>query len=103
MLIGMLFHVTAPGSVLAMHLVLVLGCYFLWYWHHGGQTLAMQTWKIRLISVNGVAPSWGQLLLRFLLAWPSIGYAGAGLWWALLDRDRQFLHDRLSGTRIVFK
>jgi uncharacterized RDD family membrane protein YckC len=101
--IGQLLHVIAPGPVLAAHLVLVLAFYFLWYWHHGGQTLAMQTWKIRLISVNGVTPKWSQLLIRFVLAWPSIGFFGAGLMWAVFDRDRQFLHDRLSGTRVVFK
>jgi uncharacterized RDD family membrane protein YckC len=101
--IGQLFHVVAPGPVLAAHLVLLLGFYFLWYWHHGGQTLAMQTWKIRLISVTGNAPARGQLITRFVLAWPSIGFFGAGLMWALFDRDRQFLHDRFAGTRIVFK
>jgi uncharacterized RDD family membrane protein YckC len=26
---------------------------------------------------------------------------GAGFVWAWIDRDRQFLHDRLAGTRIV--
>lgn len=103
MLIGLVFHVIAPGPVLVAHLIIVLACYFLWHWRHGGQTLAMQTWKIRLTSVTGAAPSWRQLILRFLLTWPSIGCYGAGLVWALFDRDRQFLHDRLSGTRIVFK
>lgn len=103
MLIGLAFHVTAPGPVLITHLVIVFACYFLWHWRHGGQTLAMKTWNIRLTSINGAAPSWQQLVLRFFLAWPSIGFYGAGLMWALFDRDRQFLHDRLSGTRIVFK
>lgn len=103
MLIGVIFHATAPGPVLAGHLAIVLACYFLWYWRHGGQTLAMQTWKIRLISVSGAPPSWPQLILRFLLAWPSIGFYGAGLLWALFDRDQQFLHDRLAGTRIIFR
>lgn len=103
MLLGLVFRVTAPGPVLVVHLVVVFACYFLWYWRHGGQTLAMQTWKIRLTSARGTAPSWQQLILRFLLAWPSIGFYGAGLVWALFDRDRQFLHDRLAGTRIVFK
>lgn len=101
--IGELFHRVAPGAILAIHLVLVLAFYFLWYWRHGGQTLAMQTWKIRLVSVRGGAPGWPQLIVRFLLAWPSIGFAGAGLLWALFDRDRQFLHDRFAGTRIEFK
>lgn len=103
MLLGLVFHVTAPRYVLLAHLVLVFAAYFLWYWRHGGQTLAMQTWKIRLVSARGDSPSWPQLLLRFVLTWPSIGFYGAGLLWALFDRERQFLHDRLAGTRIVFK
>jgi uncharacterized RDD family membrane protein YckC len=101
-LIGLAFKITAPALVLGGHLLIVLACYFLWYWRHGGQTLAMQTWKIRLISITGSTPSWQQLLLRFFMMWPSIGFYGAGLLWAFFDRDRQFLHDRLSGTRIVF-
>ena len=30
-----------------------------------------------------------------------LALAGAGFWWALFDRDRQFLHDRLARTRLV--
>lgn len=100
---GLIFHRIPPGPVLAIHLISILAAYFLWYWRHGGQTLAMQTWKIRLVAVTGGAPSWPQLILRFILAWPSLGFYGAGLLWALFDRDGQFLHDRLAGTRIVFK
>ncbi len=103
MLMGLAFQVTAPGPVLAGHLIIVLACYFLWYWRHGGQTLAMQTWKIQLVSAIDTTPSWPQLILRFVLSWLSIGFYGAGIIWALFDRDRQFLHDRLAGTRIVFK
>jgi uncharacterized RDD family membrane protein YckC len=43
------------------------------------------------------------LALRYVLAWPCLVYLGAGLFWAIFDRDRQFLHDRLAGTRLVFK
>ena len=89
--------------MLVLHIFLLLGGYFLWYWHHGGQTLAMQTWKLQLQSAHGLKPTWRQLALRYLLAWPSLLLYGAGLIWALFDRDRQFLHDRLAGTRIVFK
>jgi len=39
--------------------------------------------------------------LRYALAWPSVLLFGAGLLWALIDRDRQFLHDRLAGTCVV--
>ena len=101
--IGIEFGTVFPGWVLLTHVVVVLGAYFIWYWHHGGQTLAMQTWKVRLSTPSGAQASLARLVLRYVLAWPSVLYLGAGLLWALFDRDRQFLHDRLAGTRLVFK
>lgn len=101
--LGMAFNIALPGWMLLIHVFIVLGAYFVWYWHHGGQTLAMQTWKIRLTTPSGAKPSLARLVLRYALAWPSLVYLGAGLLWALFDRDRQFLHDRLAGTRLVLK
>ncbi len=103
MALGSVAGLSLPGAVLVLHVFVLLAGYFLWYWRHGGQTLAMQTWGIQLLSARGRAPTWPQLALRYLLAWPSLMLYGAGLFWALLDRDRQFLHDRLAGTRIAFK
>ncbi len=101
--LGMGFGVALPGWILVLHVFVVLGAYFLWYWSHGGQTLAMQTWKIQLTTATGSPPTLARMLLRYSLAWPSVVYFGVGLIWALFDRDRQFLHDRLAGTRLVFK
>lgn len=99
--LGMVFDVRLPGSMLWLHVFLVFGAYFIWYWRHGGQTLAMQTWKLKLVMADGSPPPLSRLLLRYALAWPSVLPGGIGLLWALFDRDRQFLHDRLAGTRIV--
>ena len=100
--LGLGFEVVLPGYILLFHLIAVLGAYFLWYWMHGGQTLAMQTWQLRITTPSGTPPGLGILVLRYLLAWPSLLFYGAGLIWAFFDRDRQFLHDRLSGTCIIF-
>jgi uncharacterized RDD family membrane protein YckC len=89
-----------PGTWLWLYLFIVLGVYFLWHWRHG-QTLAMRTWKLEIRSANGEMPSLRQTALRYLLAWPSLLCCGVGIIWALFDRDRQFLHDRLAGTRIA--
>ena len=35
------------------------------------------------------------------VAFATLAVSGIGLGWALVDRDRQFLHDRLAGTRLV--
>lgn len=100
--LGMVAEILLPSGFLTLHALLVTAAYFLWFWSRRGQTLAMRTWKIRLVSVNGGPPAIDQLLLRFMLAWPSIFLFGVGIVWAVFDRDRQFLHDRLSGTRLAF-
>ena len=73
----------------------MLAAYFLWCWLRGGQTLAMKAWRVRLV---GVTP--GRALLRFVLALFLVP-TGLSILWALFDRERQFLHDRLAGTRLV--
>ena len=53
----------------------------------------MKAWRIRLVDVT---PK--KAILRFLLA---VLFFPVTIPWALVDRDRQFLHDRLAGTRLV--
>lgn len=104
-------------------LFLVLGLYFIWFWTHGGQTLAMKTWHIRIVTTKGTELNIKRAICRFILAWcwvvPGLALTwmlGAKNWmlifipavniviWALtayLDPKRQFLHDRIAGTCIV--
>ena len=83
------------------YLFLILGLYFVTFWLRGGQTLPMKTWKLRLVAEGGGAVTPRRAALRYVIAWGSLLAAGAGFLWALVDRERQFLHDRLAGTRIV--
>lgn len=83
--------------------LLIVAGYLLWCWTRGGQTLAMKTWKIRVVTKDGRALTLFQALKRFLLAGIFLLPAGLGLWWALVDKDGQFLHDRLAGTRLVMQ
>lgn len=103
LLLGVIWQIAIPPWALWLNVAAALGLYFVWLWHRDGQTLAMQTWRLRIVTVdNNRPPSIRQALVRYLLAWPSV-LTGAGLAWALFDRDRQFLHDRLAGTHIVFR
>lgn len=86
--------------VLWLHVIILLMIYFVWCWLNGGQTLPMKTWKLRLENTDGLPLRPLQAVLRYLAAWPSILFFGVGIMWALLDKDRQFLHDRIAGTRI---
>ena len=78
----------------------VVGAYFVWFWTHGGQTLAMKTWRIRLESLEGGPVTRPTAIRRYLFALAGIAALGVGFLWAFLDRDRQFLHDRLARTRL---
>lgn len=84
-----------------LYLLLVMGGYFSWFWTHGGQTLAMQTWKLRLVTADGGEIKLKQAIVRYLFAAIGVSFFACGIFWVLFDRDRQFLHDRLAGTRIV--
>lgn len=116
-------HALYLRSILQDWLFLVIGIYFVWFWTHGGQTLAMKTWRIRLVTADGKNVGIKRAIGRYLLAWiwilPGLALAwtlGAKNWmlvmiplanvllWALtiyIDPERQFLHDRIAGTRIV--
>jgi uncharacterized RDD family membrane protein YckC len=99
----------------------VCALYFVMSWSDGRRTLAMKTWRLRMVDVAGNAIDRKRALARYLAAWigPALAVAAYALlrphgvgahaaWlvafnflWALIDRDRQFLHDRIAGTRIV--
>ena len=105
-------------------LFVVLGIYFVWFWSHGGQTVAMKTWHIRLVSASGESVGEWRAAARYLLSWlwflPALAIAHAAgarsagsLFGAmalgvlafaalsLLHPQRQYWHDALCGTRLV--
>ncbi|HCU84267.1 RDD family protein [Methylophilus sp. UBA6697] len=80
---------------------LVMGAYFVRCWVVTGQTLASQTWKLKVVDQHGQLLDVQQAVMRYVLAGVLLLPAGLTLWWALLDREQQFLHDRLLGSRII--
>ena len=102
----------------------VLALYFVWFWSRTGQTLAMQTWHIRLVTRDGAPVTVGRAIARYVASWiwflPWLGVAhvagvrsGGAVFgvltlgvvaWALASRlhpQRQFWHDALCGTRLI--
>ena len=116
----------APHFIFQAYLFCVIAAYFTWFWRHGGQTLAMKTWRFRVVSIDGGELNFARALARFIIALLFYGPACVGLvllffpdrisrvitmWaflpmvatilWARHDADHQFLHDRVAGTRLV--
>lgn len=102
-------------------LFVVFGAYCVWGWSGGRRTLPMKTWRIALESAAGARINAARAALRYVAWWigPTLAVAtyaalrplGHGRWalallavnyaWALVDSNRQFLHDRLAGTRLA--
>jgi uncharacterized RDD family membrane protein YckC len=99
---------------------LVAAAYFIHSWSGSGHTLAMKTWRIKVVKLGCKSVPLRAAMIRYLLAWgwflPAIvacyvfdwksvrevGIAvavGIAAWalTALFDKDKQFLHDRVAG------
>jgi uncharacterized RDD family membrane protein YckC len=88
-------------AVYQLYFVAAAGFYFIWHWTRSGQTLAMKTWRLRLVTREGASLTLSRALLRYVAALISLAFFGLGFIWAFVDRESAFLHDRLARTRIV--
>ena len=117
-------HALQGRHGLQAFLFVMMAIYFTWFWSRGGQTVAMQAWRIRLVMANGDPVPQRRALLRYLLVWlwfvPALAAAqaadisgGASLTVVALAGvlayagliylrpDRQFWHDAVCGTRLI--
>jgi uncharacterized RDD family membrane protein YckC len=77
-------------------------CFYVWFWMHGGQTLGLKAWKIRLSNRAGDRLNLREATFRFFAAILSWSCLGLGFVWCLFDRNNLSWHDHLSKTRLRF-
>lgn len=82
-----------------IYLILVSFLFYGWFWTHGGQTLGLRTWKVKVLTTDRQPINWMQALVRFVTAFAS---CGLGLLWILVDKKRRSWHDYLSKTAVFF-
>ena len=87
--------------LLQICLWLVTGVYFVCCWRKSGQTLATQTWRMRLVNKDDGVLSTKQAMQRYVLASASACTFGLGFLWAFVDKDRLYLHDRVLKTHFI--
>ncbi|MGA9855912.1 MAG: RDD family protein [Gammaproteobacteria bacterium] len=122
------------GSVKLLYQLGLLALGFVFFggfWTHGGRTIGMAAWKLRMVCMDGGPLGWRRALIRYLsmlIPWllvllgceflinasgqsytnfnsvSAIGIfllSSAAFVWPALDRNRLAWHDHLSGTRPV--
>lgn len=90
--------VAAGNALFQVYIFLVIFGFYGWFWTHGGQTLGMRAWKIRVEFYNGDNLTWGQAGLRFILG---IMTFGIGLLWCLWDKKHRAFYDLLARTQVI--
>ncbi|NNF95811.1 MAG: RDD family protein [Halobacteria archaeon] len=125
------YQFQAGNPLMTVYLLVVSFVFFGWFWTHGGQTLGMRAWKLRVQQRNGSPISWQQAALRFITALPAwivllTGIALTagiplhshpglqaleplpgwlilviGIAWWLLDQWPNGWRDRVSGTQVI--
>lgn len=86
---------------LQLYLLVIIFLFFGWFWTHGGQTLGMRSWRLRLVTVTGQPVNWAQAAIRWLAAIPSLLILGLGYFWILFDPEKRAWPDMVSQTRLV--
>jgi uncharacterized RDD family membrane protein YckC len=91
-----------PLSWLLTPLLLLISFLFYgWFWTHGGQTLGMKSWKMKLVQRNGETITWPVALVRFMTAMLSWTVFGLGFLWSLFDSRNRTWHDLASGSELL--
>ncbi|MFC1665823.1 RDD family protein [Pseudomonadota bacterium] len=92
---------TLLKSLTQVYLLGVIFLFFAWFWTHGGQTLGMRAWKIKLITKNNTQVSWKIAFYRFCTGILTLCSGGLGYIWMLVDKEGCTWQDRLSSTRFI--
>ncbi len=118
---------TEFNPLLTIYFILVFYVFFGWFWTHGGQTLGMRAWHIRLLTRDDQPVSWQTALIRYLLSLPmwfywflAIQAAGnyreipvlselpawlmftVAVVWTVFDHIPDNWRDRVSKTKVVY-
>lgn len=93
--------IDSDNKVFQAYLMAIVVLYFIVPWKIRGQTLGMQSWKIKLVQDADELITWGQAIRRVFLSGLSWLPVGLGFFWSLFDREKLAWHDRLSRTRLI--
>ena len=94
----------APGRFLLVHVIFLFIFYNTYFWVKSGQTLAMKTWRLRVVDEKTRRPPrLSQAVLRACLAWASVAWIFLGFLWPLIDKKRRAWHDIFAHTEVVWE
>jgi len=85
------------SNVYSGYLIAVVCLFFIWFWTHGGQTLGMRAWRLKIQRMDGSSITTLQAIIRLCT-----GFFGLGnIWLWSKESEGMSLQDRMSGSEMV--
>ena len=102
--LGMLFEIKDLGQhpLFQLYQMAIIVAFYLWFWTHGGQTLGLRAWHLRVVREDGSGLKAKDAVKRLVLALLSWLPLGLGFLWVVFDKQKLAWHDKLSHTKLVF-
>jgi uncharacterized RDD family membrane protein YckC len=91
--------------LILLYIIIAIAGSFLYYglmWSRTGQTVGKQLMRIKVVTVDGIPPSFWLSIGRAVIGYGlSSSVFSLGFLWMLWDDQQQTWHDRLFGTYVV--
>jgi uncharacterized RDD family membrane protein YckC len=94
-------EIESGNPLYTVYLIILAYLYFCWHWVKGRQTLGMNCWSIFVVTDSNASLNWKQASFRYFASLLSLLIFGLGFIWALFDKEKITLHDRLSKTKLI--
>ena len=94
---GLVGYLGANRSAHLLFLLSSVSLFFIWFWTHGGQTLGMKAWCLRIQNEDGSPIHLRQAIVRICFAFAGIG----NLLILFQPKNKLALQDQLSDSVVV--
>jgi len=80
----------------------IIGGYYVMFWALTGRTIGKWFMGLKVVGRNGLPPTIGRSLLRFIGYGLSMLVFWGGYFWVIIDDERQAWHDHLAKTWVIY-
>ena len=120
---GVIQEFPLTQALTSIYLMAIWFFFLGWFWTHGGQTVGMKAWRMKLLREDGAEITWIDAIYRFVLSNGAFililmlaglelisarlalilggTIFGFSFLWAVIDRRGRAGHDALSRTQLI--
>ena len=95
------YEPTIEGLGFQLGWIAIIFAFYCFFWLRAGQTVGMKAWRLKIVSNSGKSLTLLQCIIRFVAACFSFALGGLGFWWALVDKKKETLHDKISKSSVI--